>query len=56
MNEDVTGSGLFNIYNVSATIATGSTVTCSITVDGKVLSTHTSTGQFASATCDATAA
>jgi len=51
----IVGSGIFNIYNLSATIVTGSTVTCSITVDGQLLSTRTSTGQFASVTCDAAA-
>jgi hypothetical protein len=50
----IVASGLFNIYNVSATAGTGTTVTCSITVDGKIRSQHTSTGQFANVICDAT--
>jgi hypothetical protein len=49
----IVASGLFSIYSVSGSIATGNTVTCSITVDGKVLSTHTSTGQFANVDCTA---
>ncbi|HVC68042.1 MAG TPA: MmpS family transport accessory protein [Acidimicrobiales bacterium] len=49
----IVASGLFNIYSVSATISTGTTATCTITVDGKVLSTHTSSGQFATADCNA---
>jgi hypothetical protein len=51
----IVASGLFNIYSVSASINTGSTATCTITVDGKVLARHTSTGQFANVSCDATA-
>ena len=50
----ITESGLFNIYSVSAGILTGTTATCTITVDGKVLSTHTATGQFANVACTAT--
>jgi hypothetical protein len=49
----ITESGLFNLYSVGGTLTSGSSVTCSITVDGKVLSTHSSTGQFASADCTA---
>ena len=52
--QTVTGTGIFNIYNVSASIVSGTTATCTITVDGKAVSTHTSTGQFANVTCDAT--
>jgi len=48
-------SGLFNLYTVGATISTGTTVTCSITVDGKVVSSRTATGQFANADCTDTA-
>jgi len=47
----VTGSGLFNIYSVTAQLQSGTSVTCSITVDGKLVSTHSSTGQFAIADC-----
>ncbi len=50
-----TGSGLFNIYSLAATVSTGSSVTCTITVDGKQISTHTSTGQFANVDCTGTA-
>jgi hypothetical protein len=42
----------FKSYSVFATNGqTGTTITCSITLDGKVVSTKTSTGQFASADC-----
>ena len=47
----VTGSGLFTFYSVTATISTGSSATCTITLDGRVISTNTATGQLASATC-----
>ncbi len=49
------GSGLFNLYSLSATVASGSSVTCTITVDGKQVSTHTSSGEFASADCSGSA-
>ena len=51
-----TGSGLFNLYDVTATLSTGSTVTCTITVDGKQVASHTSTGQFATVDCTGSAA
>src|SRR5664280_760081 len=51
----VTGSGLFNIYSVTAQLQSGTSVTCSITVDGRQVSTHTSTGQFAIADCTGSA-
>ncbi|MCL4445701.1 MAG: MmpS family protein [Actinobacteria bacterium] len=54
-SKTITGSGLFNIYSLNATLSNGGTVTCSITVDGKQLSSHTSTGQFAYADCTASA-
>jgi hypothetical protein len=50
----ITGSGLFSIYGVSADIESGTTATCTITVDGKVVAHNTATGQFASADCNAT--
>ena len=50
----VVGSGLFSSYDVTATVDSGSSVTCSITVDGKRATTNTGSGQFASADCTAT--
>jgi hypothetical protein len=47
----VTGSGLFNIYSVGADIDSGTTATCSITVDGAQVSTNTANGVGASADC-----
>jgi hypothetical protein len=45
----------FNSYSLLATSGeTGTTITCSITLDGKVVSTHTGTGPFATADCDYT--
>ena len=52
--KSITESGLFNLYSVSAGITTGTTATCTITVDGKVVSNHTATGQFANVDCTAT--
>ena len=49
-------TGILNAYNVGATLTSGSTVTCSISVDGKVLSSKTATGTLASADCSAAAA
>lgn len=51
----VTGSGIFALYSVDGTLSSGGTVTCTITVDGKQVATNTSTGQFASAVCTASA-
>ena len=48
-------SGLFNVYSVDASVQTGTTATCSISVDGKVVSSHTATGQFSNVDCSATA-
>ena len=50
----IVAPGQFNVYSVSATISTGATATCTITVDGKVLSTHTSNSQSPTANCNAT--
>jgi len=47
----VHGSGLITIFSVDATLTTGTTVTCTVTVDGKIVATHTSTGQFATVSC-----
>jgi hypothetical protein len=49
--KSVTGSGLFTFYSVVAMLKSGTTVTCSITLDGRQVATHTSTGQFATVTC-----
>jgi hypothetical protein len=54
-SKTITGSGIFNVYSLTATLSSGGTVTCSITVDGKQLASHTSTGQFASVDCAASA-
>ena len=51
----VTGSGLFNIYSLTAQLQSGTSVTCAITVDGTPVSTHTSTGQFSIADCTGSA-
>ena len=52
----VTGSGLFNAYSVTATLGqNGGTATCSISVDGKRVSTNSATGAFASASCTGSA-
>ena len=53
--KNFSASGLFNFYSVSASVTTGTTVTCSITVDGVVKSTHTSTGQYSNVNCTASA-
>lgn len=47
----LTAKGLFSIYSLGAQLNSGSTVSCSITLDGKVISTHTSTGQYANVEC-----
>jgi hypothetical protein len=51
----VTGSGIFSAYSVTAQIQTGTSVTCTITVDGRQVSTNTATGQFGVADCAGTA-
>ncbi len=48
----ITGSGLFNYYSVTATLgAGGGSATCTITVDGKVVTTNSATGVYSSASC-----
>ena len=47
----ITSTGIFAGYDVSGSVDTGSSVTCSITVDGKNTAQQTSTGQYASADC-----
>lgn len=48
----VTGSGLFNSYSVIALVgADGETVTCTLTVDGKKVSSNTASGALSSADC-----
>ena len=52
----ITGSGLFNSYSVSGTLSqNGGTVTCTITVDGKQVASHTSSGAYSSAYCTGSA-
>lgn len=52
-SKTVTGTkGGFNSYTLTASNgSTGASITCTITVDGKVVSTQTASGQYASATC-----
>jgi hypothetical protein len=48
-------SGLITSFTLSGTVgSTGGTVTCTITEDGRVLSTNTATGAFAAANCSST--
>jgi hypothetical protein len=48
----ITGSGIFNSYDVSATLGEGGgSLTCTLTVDGKLVSHNTATGAFSSADC-----
>lgn len=49
----IKGGSLFStsIFSLVAQSADGTSITCKITVDGKVISTNTSTGQYAVATC-----
>jgi hypothetical protein len=51
----ITGSGLFNVYGVNAQLTNGTSVTCNLTVDGKQIASHTSTGQYASVDCTGSA-
>jgi hypothetical protein len=45
----------FNSFSVFASNGqTGTSITCSITLDGKIVSTHTATGPYASADCSYT--
>lgn len=48
----ITGSGLFNLYDVSATSDSGSgSIACTLKVDGKVVASQSSSGQFANVDC-----
>lgn len=49
----IKGDTLFStsLFSLVAQSADGNTITCKITVDGKVISTNTSTGPYAVATC-----
>lgn len=49
--KQLTAKGIFSSYTVSAQLQSGSSVTCTIKVDGKVVATNTSSGEFAIATC-----
>jgi hypothetical protein len=52
----IKGSGLFNYYSISATLGSdGGSTSCTITVDGKQVSSNSATGAFASATCSGSA-
>ena len=52
----ITGSGLFNDYNLTATVGqNGGSVTCTLTVDGQQKASHTANGAFASANCSGSA-
>jgi hypothetical protein len=46
-----TASEPFNLYTVGATVLAGTEVSCSITVNGKVVSSRTATGQTANVEC-----
>lgn len=43
---------MLSIAQVSAQNGGGGTITCSITVDGKVVKQGTATGEYAIASCD----
>jgi len=49
----IKGNSLFStsIFSLVAQASDGTSITCKITVDGKVISTNTSTGSYAVATC-----
>ena len=47
----LTAKGFFSIYSLGAQLNSGTTISCSITLDGKVISNHTSTGQYANVDC-----
>jgi hypothetical protein len=48
----LTGSGLFNVYDVTATLGQdGGTLRCTIAVDGKQVSSNSANGAFSSANC-----
>lgn len=50
----ITATGTFSTFSVMAQLQTGTTSTCTITVNGKQVSSNTSTGQYSIATCSAT--
>lgn len=47
----VTGSGLFNLYDVTATNGSSGSITCTLTIDGKQVASHTATGELSTADC-----
>ena len=47
----LTAKGFFSIYSLGAQLNSGTTISFSITLDGKVISNHTSTGQYANVDC-----
>jgi cytoskeletal protein RodZ len=52
-SKTIHASGLFTVYSVSGTVGeSGGSITCSITVDGKVVNTNTANGAFATASCN----
>ena len=51
----ISAKGIFSAYSLLAQIKTGTSVTCTISVDGKVVSTNTASGEFAIATCSGSA-
>lgn len=54
-SKTVNGSGIFNVYSLSAQAQTGTSISCTITVDGKQVANHTSTGQYAVVACSGSA-
>ena len=53
--KQISAKGLFSPSSLIAQIKTGTSVTCTISVDGKVVSTNTSSGELAIATCSGSA-
>ena len=49
----VHGKGDFSEYTLTAQLQSGSSISCTITVDGKVKAQQTSTGQYAVVSCTA---
>ena len=50
----VAGTGAFSIFTLSGTLTEGSTISCAISINGKVVSTNTSSGQYATVSCSGT--
>lgn len=51
-SKTLTGAGLISAYSLTATVGpSGGSATCTITVDGKQISTNSATGALASAHC-----